>query len=101
LSRDDRAELELRVVPPRGRRTWMVTLASEGTAVEVVRGRLLPSDAVDLEARPILLRVPIVARGRGVALVHATLTGWSCEETCREVSLEATTTLHVGARRTP
>ena len=98
LFEDDRAELQLLVRPPAGGRSFLLTLRGEGTAVEVVRGRLLPSDAVDAEARPMVFRVPIVARGRGVALVHAQLTGWSCEDTCHAVTLETSTTLRVAAR---
>lgn len=98
LVEDDRAELELQLTPPPGGQSWMITLRGEGTAVDVVRGRLLPADVEDPTARSLTLRVPIVARSPGVALVHAELTGWACAETCSAVTSRATTTLHVSAR---
>jgi len=98
LTTDQRAELSLELTPPPGGRAWMITLRSEGTAVEVVRGRLLATDAVDANARPLELRVPIVARSPGVGIVHAELSGWRCAESCEAVSLEASVTLHVSGR---
>lgn len=96
---EDRAELSLRLRPPPGGHAWMITLRGEGAALEVVRGRLLPSDAEPEEGGALSLRVPVVARQAGVAIVHAVFHGYVCDGGCREVTLEASARLRVASRR--
>ncbi|MBX3247114.1 MAG: hypothetical protein KF901_08040 [Myxococcales bacterium] len=56
----------------------LVTPTHEGTAVEVVRGRLTRADAADPRARPLRFPIPIVAKESGVGVVRATVTTFEC-----------------------
>jgi hypothetical protein len=59
-------------------RPLLVTPESEGPAIEVVRGRLLRSDADDPAAEPLVFRIPIVARAVGTATVRVRVRGYVC-----------------------
>ncbi len=47
----------------------LVTPRSQGGAIEVVRGRLLRSDAKDPGANPLVFELPVLARSAGQAMV--------------------------------
>lgn len=95
LRRGDRTEIVARVSGA-GDLPILVTPTSEGTAVEVVRGRLLRSDAVSPDAAVLELRIPIVARDAGTAVMRVRVSGYACEARCRAVSAEASVILEVG-----
>jgi len=95
LNAGDRTSLELRVWADPGMPV-MVTPHAEGAAVEVVRGRLLCPDAEDPEARPLVFRIPIVAREPGPARVRAAVQTFRCEgDDCEPVRGEAQAELRV------
>jgi hypothetical protein len=76
-------------------RPLLVTPESEGPAVEVVRGRLLRSDADDAAAPELVFRIPIVARAVGTATVRVRVRGYVCARRCRSVIATGEATLRV------
>ena len=77
----------------------LVTPTHEGSAVEVVRGRLARVDALEPTARPLRFPIPIVARERGTGVVRATVTSFVCEgDMCEAIEEEARVTLRVEER---
>ena len=94
LRAGDTAEI-LVIVRGASRHPLLVTPRSEGTAVEVVRGRLLRADALDPNADALELRVPIVARAPGTAVVRVRASGYACHERCRAIEAEASLVLRV------
>jgi len=75
----DRAEVLADVtITPAGDAPLIITPASEGAAVEVVRGRLLRADAEDPSATPLRFHVPIVARAAGAAVLRVHALGYAC-----------------------
>lgn len=80
---------------PPNRLPLLLTPSSEGTAIEVVRGRLLRADAEEPKANPLVFRIPLVARGPGTAVLRVRVLAYSCHELCRRVSVERTLTLRV------
>lgn len=77
----------------------LVTPTHEGSAIEVVRGRLARADAVEPSARPLRFPIPIVARERGTGVVRATVTSFVCEgEVCDAAEEEARVTIRVEER---
>ncbi|MCU0677763.1 MAG: hypothetical protein MUE69_33920 [Myxococcota bacterium] len=77
----------------------LVTPTHEGSAIEVVRGRLARADAVEPNARPLRFPIPIVARERGTGVVRATVTSFVCEgEVCDAVEEEARVAIRVEER---
>src|SRR5690606_37787427 len=76
LHAGDRAELIARVRGA-GAHPLLVTPRSEGTAIEVVRGRLLRAEAVDPSADPLEFRVPVIAQLAGTAVVRVSVRGYA------------------------
>lgn len=92
----DRAQLVATVrVTPTSDRPVLVTPTHEGTAVEVVRGRMLRADASDPNSDVLRFSVPIVARTAGTSVVRVVATGYACEHTCVAVRGEASVVLVV------
>ena len=87
----DRAVLVVDVALPKGALgPLLVTPRALGGAVEVVRGRLMRSDALKGEHPEDSLRfhVPIVARSPGTALIRVHVAAYVCEDRCRAVEVE-------------
>ncbi|HBQ16337.1 MAG TPA: hypothetical protein DEF51_36150, partial [Myxococcales bacterium] len=82
LTVGDRAEIVARVSGA-GAHPVMLTPSAEGTALEVVRGRLLRADARDPDASELELRIPIVARSAGTSVLRVRVAGYACEARCR------------------
>src|SRR5882757_7774389 len=59
LVADTAAEVVAEIAVPAGGRPVLVTPTSEGTAVEVVRGRLVRNDADELRPDVLRFRIPI------------------------------------------
>lgn len=78
-----------------GEHPVLVTPRSEGTAIEVVRGRLLRAEARDPEAEVLEFRLPIIARGAGTSVLRVEVRGYACEARCRAVRAEASAVLTV------
>lgn len=85
-------------ITPAGDRPVLVTPSSEGTAVEVVRGRLLRGDADDPDAEELRFSIPIVARAPGTAVLRVHVSGWACAERCRPVEDDAEVVMRVARR---
>jgi hypothetical protein len=67
---DDHVTLTLTLaLPADARGPLLVTPRSQGSAIEVVRGRLLRSDARDASANPLVFELPVLARSAGQAVV--------------------------------
>lgn len=96
LAVGDRAEIvALLARGPTARGPVLLTPTSEGSAVEVVRGRLLTIDADDRAADPLRFRIPIVAATAGTSVVRVRASGWACEPACRAVEVESRVVLEV------
>lgn len=95
LVADGAAEVVAEVVVPPGGRPILVTPTSEGTAVEVVRGRLLRTDADEIRPNVLLFRIPIRARGPGTAVLRVRVLAYDCAVRCRAVEGDAVVVLHV------
>jgi hypothetical protein len=85
---------EVRIDPP-GDWPLLVTPTSEGTAIDVVRGRLLRADAEDARAEVLRFRIPLVAKRPGTAVIRVHVAGWACEERCRPAEADAEVVLRV------
>lgn len=90
----DRLEVTARITGA-GEHPLLLTPRSEGTAVEVVRGRLMRSDARDPSAEVLEMGVPIVARAVGAAVVRVEVSGYRCDPRCRLVEASAQVVLEV------
>jgi hypothetical protein len=74
----------------------LVTPRSQGEALEVVRGRLLLSDARDANARPLVFHVPAIARAPGQALVNVRALVYRCADgACEPLTLDTQTSVLV------
>jgi hypothetical protein len=99
LTVGDRASvIALVTIIPEGDRPILLTPTSEGTAVEVVRGRLLRTDAEDDSARVLRFSIPILAATPGTSVLRVHVSGWACEERCRPVETDAEVVLRVARR---
>jgi hypothetical protein len=76
-------------MPPGAGQPLLLTPFREGQALEVVKGRLLRSDARDAQANPLLFELPVLARAPGSALIGVRLLAYQCEPGCRSVEVEA------------
>ncbi len=94
LHQGDRAEV-VALVRGAGAHPLLVTPSSEGTALEVVRGRLLRAEATDPQADTLEFHIPIVANGPGAAVIRVEAAGYACERRCRSVRAEASLVVHV------
>lgn len=92
----DRARIVAEVRLPEGNeRPVLLTPGSEGTAVEVVRGRLLRADAEAPDATVLRFRIPIVARRPGTAVLRVEVLAHHCARRCRPLRAETSTPLRV------
>lgn len=98
LRQGDRTEIVARVAGSDGLPV-LVTPTSEGTAIEVVRGRLMRSDAADPDAAVLELRIPVVARQAGTAVLRVSVSGYACEARCRAVTAQTSVVIQVAATR--
>ncbi len=96
LRAGDRRQLLVDVtVRPRQGHPLLFTPSSEGTAIEIVRGRLLRSDADDPEAAVLRFRVPMIAHHAGTSIVRVHVLGYVCKSTCRSVEAEGSLVVRV------
>jgi hypothetical protein len=96
----DRATIVAKVrLSPRdesGELPLLVTPASEGTAIEVVRGRLIRPDAEDPTAAELRFPVPIVARNPGTSVLRVHVLAYACAGgRCRAVTGETSAIVRV------
>lgn len=98
MTAGDRAVVTL-TVRGAGPHPLLVTPRSEGTALEVVRGRMLRAEAVDPSAEVLEFRIPVVARVAGAAVLRVRVDGYACEVRCRRVQAEAAQVVNIAASR--
>lgn len=97
LPRNAHTSIAVSVELPIGRDNLplLLTPRIEGAAVELVRGRLLRSDAKQIDATHLRFEIPVVARSEGTAILRVHLTTYLCAETCRQVEVTASAVLAV------
>jgi hypothetical protein len=74
----------------------LLTPRIEGAAVELVRGRLMRSDAKQTDPTHLRFELPVVARSEGTAILRVSVSSYLCEESCRRI--EATTSAVLDVR---
>jgi len=89
------AEVIAEVEVPAGGRPVLLTPTSEGTAVEVVRGRLLRADADEVRPNVLRFRIPIVAHAPGTAVLRVRVLAYACDRRCRAVEGDSVVVLRV------
>lgn len=97
LARDAHTSIAVSVQLPEGSDNLplLLTPRIEGAAVELVRGRLLRSDAKQTDATHLRFEIPVVARSEGTAILRVQLSTYACTERCRQVQVSASTVLAV------
>jgi hypothetical protein len=95
----EHAHVELTVeLPPEAAEPLLLTPYREGKSLEVVKGRLLRSDARDPAARPLRFALPVLATAPGTALIGVRLLAYLCTPRCRAVEAETRANVMVLAR---
>ena len=99
LPRDAHTAIEVIVQLPQGSADLplLLTPRVEGAAVELVRGRLLRSDAKPVERGRLRFEVPVVARSEGTAILRVNVITYVCSQSCQRV--EATTSAVLAVRK--
>lgn len=82
-------------LPLGGAAPLMLTPSVEGSALEVVRGRLIRSDAKPVDATQLRFELPVVARSEGTAILQIEVNTYVCEPRCRAVSARASRVFRV------
>lgn len=97
LSRNAHTAIEVIVQLPEGSadHPLLLTPRIEGAAVELVRGRLLRSDAKLVERGQLRFEVPVVARSEGTAILRVSVMTYVCRETCQRVEAATSAVLAV------
>src|SRR5262245_38976814 len=97
LPRNAHTSIAVTVELPSGRDNLplLLTPRIEGAAVELVRGRLLRSDAKPIDATHLRFEIPVVARSEGTAILRVHLATYLCEESCRRIEMTASAVLEV------
>ncbi len=73
----------------------LLTTSSEGSALDVVRGRLLRLDAEDPKAQTLRFAVPIVARAAGTAIFRVHALYYRCQASCVAVEEDAESLIEI------
>jgi hypothetical protein len=97
LQRDAHTAIPVTVQLPRGSADLplLLTPRIEGAAVELVRGRLLRSDAKQMDPEHLRFEIPVVARSEGTAILRVSLTTYVCDDSCRRVEVATSAVLEV------
>lgn len=91
-----RATLIVRVALPKDAGDpVLLTTASEGSALEVVRGRFVRLDAEDPNEQTLRFAVPVVARAAGTAIFRAHVLYYRCTTSCEAVEQEAERSIEI------
>lgn len=92
----DRKTISVRVtLPADAAYPVLLTTSSEGSALEVVRGRFLREDAADPKATILRFDVPIVARVAGAAIFRAHVLTYRCTDRCVALEQEAEASIEI------
>jgi hypothetical protein len=85
----EHAHVELLVELPReAAEPLLLTPYREGEALEVVKGRLLRSDARDPSAKSLRFALPVLAKTPGTAWIGVRLLAYVCAPRCRAIEAE-------------
>ncbi|HEX7481005.1 MAG TPA: hypothetical protein VF331_24595 [Polyangiales bacterium] len=76
----------------------LLTPTSQGSALEVVRGRLSRSDARRISETQLRFELPVVAHGEGTAIVHVELAAYVCKTRCERVVASADQVVRIARR---
>lgn len=79
-------------------RPLLLTPHVEGRPVEMVRGRLLRTDARDPDASTLIFELPIRVLTPGTAVVHVEVAAYTCARRCRLVRVRAKRVLNVSLK---
>lgn len=82
-------------VPAGGDAPLLLTPTTEGTAVEVVRGRLLRADAERTANGTLRFRIPILAKSPGNSVLRVRVVTYACSRRCRAEEADAFIVLRV------
>lgn len=85
------------VLPPGAGAPVLLTTASQGASLEVVRGRFVRLDAVDPDALTLRFDVPVVARAAGTAILRAHVLYYRCMPACVAVEQAAHASVEIAA----
>jgi len=92
----DRASLVVRLdLPADASEPVLLTTGSEGSALEVVRGRFVRLDAKGPSASALRFEVPLVARAAGSAIFRAHVLFYRCAKICVAVEQDAQALIEV------
>lgn len=95
----DRASLVVRLdLPADAAEPVLLTTSSEGTALEVVRGRFVRFDAADPKAPSLRFEVPMVARAPGTAIFRVHALFYRCEKTCIAVEQDVQALIEIAPK---
>lgn len=90
------ANITVRVTLPKGKDTpLLLTPRAEGSAVEVVRGRLFRADAKALPDGSLAFELPVLARSEGTAILRVEVMTYVCKERCERVTYSESQVLRV------
>jgi len=97
LQRDTHTALAVVVTlpPERAEMPLALTPHIDGSAVELVRGRLLRADAKQARAGELHFAIPVVARSEGTAILRIDLMTYACDPVCRRIDVHGARVLHV------
>lgn len=95
----DHASLIVRLdLPADAAEPVLLTTGSEGSALEVVRGRFVRFDAADPKAPSLRFEVPMVARAPGTAIFRAHVLFYRCAKTCVAVEQDAQALIEIAPK---
>jgi hypothetical protein len=93
------ANITVRVTLPQGKGTpLLLTPKAEGSAVEVVRGRLFRADAKTLPDGTLTFELPVLARSEGTAILRVEVMTYVCNARCERVTYSESQVLRVHGR---
>jgi hypothetical protein len=97
LQREAHTAIEVIVQLPQGSSELplLLTPRIEGAAVELVRGRLMRSDAKLVEDGRLRFEVPVVARTEGTAIFRVNVMTYVCSASCQKVEVTGSAVLEV------
>jgi hypothetical protein len=73
----------------------LLTPSVEGSAVELVRGRLTRADAKNLDPQHLRFELPVVAKSEGTAILRVEVMTYACSPGCARVLASASRVLRV------
>lgn len=76
----------------------LLTPTVEGSAVEVLRGRLFRGDAEATSPSQLRFQVPVIARSEGTAILRIDVSTYACKKRCTAITASAQKSLRVEAR---